>query len=198
MKKALLLGVCCLTLTCPAIADEHSEMEKAASEAVRVLPDWSYEKLVAEADIVAIVEPVENTPAKDTFPGKTYGQPVRDFVATNTRFRVQAVLKTKRDAPKELSVLHFAYSENVRTWKSAAFVNFLIGPLSYEKRVVKPGPNPWSDVVLGPVTTFSGLKPTWLAFLKRRQDGRFEPVSGQFDSAFSFRELHRASFYSVP
>lgn len=158
----------------------------------RLVPVWPYEKLVAESDVVAIVEPLENKPAKDTFPGYTYGHTTNDFAATDTRFRVHAVFKMKGDAPKELTVLHFSYSTNVTLIANgASFIRFLTGPLQYEKRALKDGKP------VGGITMFH-QQPMWLAFLKRREDGRFEPVTGHYDSAYSFRELHEASFYAHP
>jgi hypothetical protein len=73
----------------------------------------------------------------------------------------------------------------------ACFVRFLIGPLQYEQRALRDGKP------VGGVTTFR-QQPVWLAFLKRRADGRFEPLTGHYDSTFSFRELHESSFYAMP
>lgn len=198
MSKTLFLGALCLTLAFPVYTSERSDIERLASERARRIPKWPYEKLLAGADVAAIVEPLENKPSTDVFPDDAHDHPASDFVGMDTRFRVHAVFKPKGDAPKELTVLHFAYSARVRLFRNAKFVNFIIGPLNYEKRVVKSGKTQLSDVELGPVMTFFGLKPVWLAFLKRREDGRFEPVSGQYDSALSFRELHEATFYAVP
>ena len=156
----------------------------------RIVPSWPYEKLVSESDVVAIVEPVENKPAPDAFPGYSYGHPTNHFTATDTRFKVHAVLKG--DAMKELTVLHFSYSTNVSIiLNGASFIQFFIGPLQYEKRAVKDGKP------VGGVTSFQ-QPPEWIVFLKRRSDGRFEPVTGHYDSAYSFRELHTASFYGKP
>jgi len=156
----------------------------------RMVPMWSYEKLVAESDVVAIVEPVENKPAQDTFPGYSYGHPTNHFAATDTRFKVHTVFKG--DAAKEMTVLHFSYSTNVTIIvNGASFIQFFTEPLQYEKRAVKDGKP------VGGIMTFQ-QQPVWIAFLKRRSDGRFEPVTGQYDSAYSFRELHEASFYAKP
>ena len=160
------------------------------SALARFVPDWPYDKLLAESDLVAIVEPIENKPASDEYSG--YGRPADHFDGTNTRFRVLVVLKPAGDAPKELTVLHFSYSKRVTViLNGACFVRFLIGPLQYEKRNLK------DEKPVGGVTVFQE-KPIWVAFLKRRPDGRFEPVTGHYDSAFSFRELHRASFFANP
>jgi hypothetical protein len=134
----------------------------------RIVPLWPYEKLVAEADVVAIVEPVENKPAQDTFPGYSYGHPSNHFTATDTRFKIQAVLKG--DAMKELTVLHFSYSNSTN-------VSIIINGASFIQFKEKQ---------------------ECIAFLKRRSDGRFESVTGHYDSAYSFRELHRASYYAKP
>lgn len=156
----------------------------------RPVPSWPYEKLVAESDVVAIVEPVENKPAQDMFPGYSYGHPTNHFTATDTRFKVHTVLKG--DTVKELTVLHFSYSTNVSVIvNGASFIQFFTGPLQYEKRALKNGKP------VGGVTSYQ-QPPEWIVFLKRRSDGRFEPVAGHCDSAHSFRELHTASFYAKP
>jgi hypothetical protein len=158
----------------------------------RTVQVLSYEELVARSDVVAIVQPFDNQPAKDTFPGYSYGHPTTDFVATNTRFEVHVLLKGDGESAEELTVVHFGYATKLTmTSNGANFIRFLVGPLQYEKRAVKLG------TPVGGVTTFQ-QEPLWLAFLKRRDDGRFEPVTGHYDSARSFRELHEPSFFASP
>jgi hypothetical protein len=41
-------------------------------------------------------------------------------------------------------------------------------------------------------------QPVWLAFLKKRNYGRYEPISDPYDSADSFREIHNSSLFSEP
>jgi hypothetical protein len=160
------------------------------SSTARIIDAWPYDKLVAESDVVAIVEPIENRPASDAFPDYSYGHSAGDFVATNTQFRVATVFKGDL-AAAEATVLHFGYSANVPTVNGAHFVRFAIGPLQYEKRALREGKP------TGGVTAFL-QQPMWLAFLKQRKDGRFEPVTGHYDAAMSFRELHKSSFYAAP
>ena len=149
----------------------------------RLVPLWPYDKLVAEADIVVILEAIENQPANDEFPGNTYGHPQADFDATNTRFKVHSVFKTTADTPKELSVLHFTYSKRVNLIANgASFIRFPIGFITYEKRELKDG-KPTGEV------EHVKYQPMWLAFLKRRPDGRFEPITGHYDASYSFKEL---------
>ena len=63
--------------------------------------------------------------------------------------------------------------------------------LQYEKRVIK------DDKPVGSITVYEE-QPVWLAFLKKRSDGRFEPISDPYDSADSFREIHGSSFFNIP
>jgi len=156
----------------------------------RPVPFWSYEKLTSESDVVAIVEPVENIPTPDAFYGFSYGHPTNDFSATDTHFKVLTVFKGA--VTNELTVLHFSYSTNLNIiLDGAKFVRFYVGPMQYQKRALKDGKP------VGGIIEF-GHHPIWIAFLKRRTDGRFEPVQGQYDSAASFRELHESSFYVEP
>jgi hypothetical protein len=153
---------------------------------------WSYSQLVDASDLIAIIEPIANQQAEDEFIGEAYGHPKTDFSATDTRFRTHAVLKSSGNSPEEITVLHFSYSTHVQgDADGAMFIKFLIGPLQYEKRNLK------DEKPVGSVTVFKE-SPVWLAFLKRRADGRYEPVTGHFDSSRSFREIHRASFYAFP
>lgn len=141
----------------------------------RVVPLWPYDKLVAESDVVAIIEPVENKPAVDEFPGGA-GNPKRPFTATDTRFKVHTVLKGV--ATNELTVLHFALSPSTNL---SVLMN---GPSSIK-------------FLVGGVTDFQQPR-EWIAFLKKRNDGRFEPVTGHYDPVYSFRELHRHQYYAKP
>ena len=155
----------------------------------RIFKLWRFDALVAESDVVAIVESIENVPATDIFPFVGDTHPATHFAATNTRFGVAAILKARDEPLSELTVLHFKYSGNFGVANGAQFVRFGIGPLQYEKRDVINGKP------AGGIIAFQ-QQPVWLASLKQREDGRFEPVTGHDDSALSFRELHEPSFYS--
>jgi hypothetical protein len=145
----------------------------AASSFARFIEMWPYEKLVAESDLVAIVEPIENRAATDSFPYATK-QSSTDFSATDTRFKVHATLKGGAKSLKELTVLHFTYSKEATIINGPSFILFPV-----EKRKV--------STAFGPPERAQGK--IYLAFLKRRPDGRLEPVRGQYDSVLSFREL---------
>jgi hypothetical protein len=90
------------------------------------------------------------------------------YEAIDTRFRIDAVLKADGKATKELTVLHFSDERSVPAVNGPSFVCFVVGP------------------------------PQYLAFLKRRADGRYEPVTGQEDADQSFREVHASSDHCHP
>ena len=152
----------------------------------------SYSELVAKADWVVMIEPIKNESVTDAYTGYLYGFAQKDFAAKNTTFRVHACLKGSDAAPKEITVLHFSYSKEVgERANGASFINFITGPLQYEKRALK------DDKPVGDITVYKE-QPVWLAFLKKRSDGRFEPISDPYDSADSFREIHGSSFFNMP
>lgn len=170
-----------------------------AFQVLLVIPSYArlkaivpYSELLAKADLVVIIEPIKNESAKDAYAGILYGFAQKDFVATNTTFRVHAFLKGGDAATKEITVLHFSYSKDVGARANGAcFMTFVTGPLQYKKRSLK------DDKPVGGVTVYKE-QPVWLAFLKKRTDGRFDPISDPYDSADSFREIHGSSFYTEP
>jgi hypothetical protein len=155
---------------------------------------WTYGDLLAESDFVGLLEPIANQPAKDVFtievsatgaPGEKMDKV--NYQGIDTRFRIEAILKSDGKATKELTVLHFSGEHAERGFAvidGPSFIHFTIGPLQYEKRVLK------EKKVISEITVLQG-EPLWLAFLKLRPDGRYEPVSGQEDAAESFFEVHK-------
>jgi hypothetical protein len=109
------------------------------------------------------------------------------YAGIDTRFRIEAILKPDGKATKELTVLHFSGEHAETTFavvNGPSFIYFTVGPLQYEKRVLK------DKKVISEITVLQG-EPLWLAFLKRRADGRYEPLSGRDDPDESFFEVHR-------
>lgn len=156
-------------------------------------PTWSrnsgampYDRLAERAEVIAIIEAMWNRPADDLFPGENPGPSPR-YQAINTGFKVRAFLKGG-EAPKELTLLHFDYaSDPAIIVNGAQFIEFPLGPREYEKPAPKNQPN------AKPTLAYADA-PVWLAFLKRRSDGRYEPVNDQYDSRHSFRELCQVPF----
>jgi hypothetical protein len=152
---------------------------------------WLQEELLAESDLVALIEPIANQPSKDIFTIEVNDGEKIHFEGVDTRFRIDLIFKSDGKAAKELTLLHFSEEHAVPVVNGPSFVYFIIGPLEYEKRVLKDGKE------LGKMTAHKG-EPTFLAFLKRRADGRYEPVTGQEDADESFFEIHIPFFPIIP
>jgi len=154
----------------------------------RLIEVWTYNQLVEASDVVVVVEPLENQAAKDTFPDMPARYSVGDFEATDTLFQVHTVLKGGNNPVKALTVLHFSYSKQATNiMNGGLFISFPI------ERRTSQGID-WSSVQspgtpLAPAPEFRKQGKVYLAFLKARKDGRFEPVRGQYDSRLAFREL---------
>jgi hypothetical protein len=136
----------------------------------RLVERWDYARLFKEADLVVIAEAVDVTGADDPAP---FDWRPDLFEARTATFEVEHVLQGK--LPKDgLKVLHFKVKDG----------NLIDnGPDMAEFRTKG-----------GEITAKSGNfawgRPNYLLFLKARKDGRYEPVSGQYDSALSVKELH--------
>lgn len=160
-----------------------------SSAEARVFRSWSYAELLKMSEVVVIIEPLSSEKTKDQYSGHPYGHPLNHFTGLNTTFKVHAVLKGDVLPDKPFIVLHFAYSKDVTfICDGARFVTFFPGPLQFKKQVLK------EDKAIGGVTVYQEA-PVWLAFLKKREDGRYEPVTDPDDAVDSFRELHQPSFY---
>jgi len=125
----------------------------------RLKRSWTYEQLLSEADMVAVVDasPPKDTENTDVF----LGHPVVQILTT---LKVHAVLKgdTKKES---LEFVHYRYGKTDRPIiNGAQFVHFQAEKTRYPK-------------------------PKYLVFLKRRKDGRYEAVSGQIDPVDSVRLL---------
>ena len=119
----------------------------AVHSLARLTRAWSYDDLLAESDFVGLLEPIANQPAKDVFTIEVSATGAsgekRDKVSyhgIDTRFRIQAILKSDGKATKELTVLHFSEEhaeEAFAVVNGPSFIYFTVGPLQYEKRMLK-------------------------------------------------------------
>ena len=164
----------------------------------RLTRAWTPDELYDESDFVGIVEPIANyaIDEKLTLELTPRGQLVLPGV--NTRFRVEMIFKAtkvsllhaiffwRHESPKEVTVLHFQETDaTLEVANGPMLVNFPLPPVQYEKRTLKDKQE-ISNIQMPEAT------PQYLAFLKRRADGRYEPTTGQGDATDSFRELHIA------
>jgi len=141
----------------------------------RIRESWPYELLVAQSDVVALVEPLENHPANDSMSNEAVSR--RWYTAVDTRCKMRGILKGA--IVGELTILHFSYAPGASVDDGPIFVEFTIRPARpdfFEHSVIKDG-----------VKFTVPRSPVWLVFLKRRSDGRYEPVAGQDDADISFR-----------
>jgi hypothetical protein len=135
----------------------------------RLIENWPYARLFKEADLVVIAEATAVAPTGE----KAKLGWGADFLGVNTTFAVKHSLKgaVKGDT---LRVLHY------RPKDGALFQN---GPLLVSFRLK-------GATVRGKGLQVQTGKPHYLLFLKRRPDGRYEPVSGQVDPLLSVKEIH--------
>jgi hypothetical protein len=158
----------------------------------RLTRAWTHDDLHKESDFVGLLEPVSNKPTADVFTIDVSGGGKVRYTGIDTRFRIAAIFKSDGKVDKELTVLHFSDEHTtVAVVNGPSFIYFPIGPLKYEKQVLK------DKKVISKITVLQG-EPLWLAFLKRRADGRYEPVSGQEDDDESFFEVHKPTHGAPP
>lgn len=149
----------------------------------------SYEELIKMADAVVIIEPETVEKTADVYPEALSHHKPSDFQGWNTSFKVHAALKGNLESDSKLVVLHFSYSDQIGGLPNGAqFISFVLGPLEFKKQRLKAGKE------VGGVTVYRGTL-MWLAFLRKREDGRYEAVTNPYDAQDSFRELHGPSFY---
>jgi hypothetical protein len=135
---------------------------------------WSEAELFRESDLVVIAEAQETQSSKDKFPSQFYTSQA-GFEGIVTGFWVKLALKGKESAPV-IRVLHFK-----------------LIPGSYEVPLIN-GPSLVSFATEPVEVSFKGgkakQKPSYLLFLKKMTDGRYEPVTGQIDPDDSVREMY--------
>lgn len=148
----------------------------------RKVESWPYERLFQESELIVIATTMRNDPCDEVWAEDDFSSD--RFVGTETIFKVQSILKG--GTPDSVRVVHFNYKQGATRYENGpGFVTFLTEP------VVTTAKNPGHDsgVLKERVAVDERLvsQPEYLLFLKKRSDGRYEPVSGQMDSAFSVR-----------
>lgn len=169
------------TLICMAL----SLLSSAALSSARALADWPYEELLAKSDLVVIADPMATNTSSDTL--EIEGRNSEEYQGLNTQFKSLAPLKGELKQ-ETFTVLHFRYFQSVTVDNGALFVNFRQQELLFEgKLTAKPEKDGMSEASARVSMGFG--KPSYLLFLKLRPDGRYEPVTGQYDATMSCREL---------
>lgn len=127
----------------------------------RLKPTFGYKKLFKESDVVVIATVVKTDDTDDKFPGHE-----REFKGQDTEFEIQKVIQGDVDGER-LKLLHFKY---VGT------------PPANGPMLVKFEPGLETE-------GFMMAQAEYMLFLKRTDDGRYVPVSGQYDSEDSVKIL---------
>jgi hypothetical protein len=141
----------------------------AKLSSARLLESWPYNKLLKASDLVVIAKA---TAIKDSTETKVIDSWKVKLIGVNTSFTVRAVLKGKHKGD-DLTVLHYRLEEGVALMNGPSLVSFRTGGMSVRTRKGRAG---WKES-------------QYLLFLRKRSDGRFEPVSGPIDPELSVREV---------
>jgi hypothetical protein len=169
----------------------------AAPALARPVDRLSLGELWSRADLVVVLAPTNTVKTADQFPQA--GEPVRierpeKYQGFNTTCHVEAVFKRAGAATnfnaRSLTLLHFGYARPQLPFNGAFFIYFELPPAWHVVTVahtVVSGRSSTSRV--DPMWIGTSDRPTYLAFLRRREDGRFEPVTGHYDAALSFRVM---------
>jgi len=137
----------------------------------RQIEDWPYDKLFKHADLVIIAKPLAVREAgKDdhAIPPKGHDEILTGVVTT---FEVLHVIKGEYKANK-MDLVHFRLKKGVQIGNGPCLVNF-------PTKAIELRGDGWA----------AGVTSDYMLFLKKSADGRFEPVSGQFDPSLSVKQM---------
>jgi hypothetical protein len=137
----------------------------ASAASARLVPHWPYDKLAREADAILIAGPMSSADTNDVSSEVAFRT---ELVGVDTTFRVRGVLKGKFDG-ESFKLLHFR-------------LKGLMPPNGPQLVAFRLPDGPHAEPVQ-----------EYLLFLKRRPDGRFEPVAGQVDAVLSVRKIDGAN-----
>jgi len=131
---------------------------------------WPYDRLEKAADLIVIGVPEKSAQTGESVHATLWQ---KDFPVVNTTLKVTGVLKG-RFKMTELTVFHLRQPETMILSNGPYMATFNEQPV---ERILPGGKR-------------QSAKREYLLFLRKRDDGRFEPVSGPMDSAHAIRELN--------
>ena len=138
---------------------------------------WTYKELLEKSDLVVIAK-VESVA---DFDGNVEVAPFAEFLTPQvTKFNVEGVLRGEHQA-ETLELVHCRFRNEQIPPNGPLLARF---ESEGRKMRIESGANEGTLVQEG--------RPSYLLFLKRREDGRFEPVAGQVDSELSVRRVTSA------
>ena len=153
--------------------------------AMRLVDSWPYSKLFEKADLIVIAKVDSVEAAKGDPLSHSWSTELNPF---NCKMTVQHVLKGTTDV-KSLTVLHYRWGKPKKDRNGNDLINFILedGPMLVEFRTEGLFAN------IGDQKNVILSTPQYMLFLKKLTDGRYEPISGHIDPAFSVFELNNAS-----
>ena len=167
--------------------DPEVETLIAKLDAIEDEKTWPYKKLNDRADVVVIGTFEKRVPIEYDLSNETEfsNRSATNLTALVSTFTLNAVLKGDIKN-KSIDVIHLQ-------WKKP--IIDLDGWSLYEFRSKQNVPSYVTVIKDGEATGFSSatvrtIKPEYLLFLKSRDDGRFEPVSGHRYTGYSVRVLN--------
>jgi hypothetical protein len=147
----------------------------------RQVDEWAYERLFKESDLVVIAQPIRSEDSAERTKDNLWKA---EFIGVETSFKVLHTVKGAA-VKSELTLLHYRTDSLIEDGPS--LVSFRTRGISYtiSKRLEEGEAEASTErakiAISGPAE--------YLLFLKKRSDGRFEPVTGQTDPSFSVKEL---------
>lgn len=156
----------------------------------RLIPFISFEELLSNSDVVAIVSPTQNQDNDQIL--RIQGRDPNLFQGVTTNCRVLAVFKGDIQVESALDISHFRYKDLSSSKANGAnFIHFPTEKIEYGFQI-KDG----DRVVQNSEGTLN--PPRFLVFLKNDSDGTLSPTTGQYDSSRSVILLFDTFFFGYP
>ena len=153
----------------------NPKLNREAPVLVRGIPMWPFSKAMKKADFVVIATAYKTEVTKDKFSRRNNRGIIEDYLlGQDTKFLTALVLKGDKKT-KEFTLLHFRMKPNTSVGNGPMLVKFQL-----KKK---------DDIGDEIDSSFDGVK--YLLFLKKRKDGRYEPLEG-FDPALVIQKLSSA------
>jgi hypothetical protein len=142
----------------------------------RQIESWSYQRLKDAADAVVVGTVASEGPWNERVEDRLFGTALEGRLTT---FDVETVFKGEVSG-RQVQVIHLRAKEGKRFENGPLLASFRKTGRRLEIESV--------DGVKEKALVMEGT-PHYLLFVKKRDDGKYEPVSGQIDSALSVRKL---------
>ena len=142
----------------------------------RQIESWSFQRLKDTADVIVVGSMASTKQWPERVQGELFGKHLEGQLTT---FDVETVFKGK-EIGKQIQVVHYRVKEGVLLQDGPILASFRKEGLRLTIESVN-GVQHKAQIMEG--------APRYLLFLKKRSDGKYEPVSGQIDSGLSLRKL---------